>query len=60
MEWPWNCMCLGESEVVRTSRGVRWSRASRNSIMTSLKGKYEQFHITCATFPFCFQSRVLD
>lgn len=60
MAWPWSCTCLGESEVVRTSRGVRWSLASLNSTMMSLKGKYERFHVTCTTFPFCFQIHVLD
>lgn len=60
MELPWSSTYLEESEVVKTSRGVRWSLASLNSTMMSLRGNYKRFHITSATFPLCFQSHVLD
>jgi hypothetical protein len=59
VELPWNCMYLGESEVVRISRLMRWSPVSLNSTMTSLKGNYKWSHVASITFPVCFQSHVL-
>lgn len=51
-------MYLGASGVVRTSRGERWSLASLNSTMMSLKGEYECLTASVA-FPLCFQAQVL-